>query len=133
MERIELVELIEDEASKLSPRGGALWEQLELSIESTAPEVATPATTSPAATEEIEVIERMAELPESEQGVVERLMELLAGLRSSDFAESRERPGEPFRNQAVIIAAGLKDRREGRQIDPDMTPEGAAARLRDPG
>jgi hypothetical protein len=110
--------------------GGALWEQLEFSIESTAPEEATPATTPPPTTEEIE---RMAELPESEQGVVERLMELLAGLRSSDFAESRERPGEPIRNQAVIIAARLKDRREGRQIDPDTTPEGAAARLRVPG
>jgi hypothetical protein len=75
----------------------------------------------------------MAELPDSEQGIIERLMELLAGLRSSDHAETRGQPSEPSRNQAVILAAALKDRREGRLIDPDMTPERAVARLREPG
>jgi hypothetical protein len=33
----------------------------------------------------------------------------------------------------VIVAAGIKDRSEGRMIDPDVTPEQAVARLREPG
>ena len=131
--RLELVELIEGEVAKLSPQGRELWERLELYTETSAPEEAAPETLAPPAPEEVEVIERMPELPEQEQGILEALMELLAGLRSSDYAENQGQPGEPRRNQAVILAAGLKDRREGRQIDPDMTPERAAARLREPG
>ena len=133
MTRDELIGLIEGEDAKLSPAGRQLWEKLELSVEATAPEESTPATTPPPTAEEVEVIERMAELPEPERGIIERLMELHAGLRSSDFAESRGRPGEPIRNKAVILAAVLKDRSEGRMMDPDMTPERAAARLRDSG
>ncbi len=133
MDRLELVELIEGEAAKLSPRGRELWEALELSLESSAPEEATPATVPPPTPEEDAIIRRMAELPEPEQGVLGRLMELMAGLHSSDHAESQGRPGEPSRDQAVILAAGLKDRQEGRRIDPDMTPEQATARIREPG
>jgi hypothetical protein len=33
---------------------------------------------------------------------------------------------------AVTGAAGLKDRYEARMIDPEMTPEQALARLREP-
>lgn len=133
MDRLELVELIEGETAKLSPKGRELWETLELTVESTAPEEATPATLPPPTPEEAEIVERMAELPDSEQGIIERLMELLAGLRSSDYAETHGQPSEPRRNQAVILAAGLRDGREGQQIDPDMTPELAVARLREPG
>jgi hypothetical protein len=131
--RIELVELIEGEVAKLSPRGLELWERLELHVEATAPEDATPETLTPPDREQLELADRMAELPRAEQSILERLMELLAGLRSSDFAESRGRPGEQHRNMAVIVAAGIKDRSEGRQINPDTTPEQAAARLREPG
>jgi hypothetical protein len=133
VDRIELVELIEGETTKLSPRGRELWERLELHVESTAPEEATPDTLPPPDHEQLDIADRMAELPRAEQGILERLIELMAGLRSSDYAESRGQPGEPRRNQAVIIAASIKDRREGRQVNPDMTPEQAAARLRDPG
>jgi hypothetical protein len=133
VDNLTLVELIEREAAKLSPRGRELWERLELHIESSAPEEATPETVLPPDPEQVEITERMvADLPWPEQGVIERLMALLAGLRSSDYAESHGQPGEPHRNQAVILAAGLKDRQEGLQIDPDMTPERAVARLREP-
>jgi hypothetical protein len=131
--RVELVELIESEAAKLSPRGRELWERLELHVESSAPEEATPETLPPPGHEQVEISQRMAELPWPEQGILERLMELLAGLHSSDCAEHRGQPGEPRRSMAVIVAAGIKDRQEGRQIDPDMTPEQAAARLTEPG
>jgi hypothetical protein len=133
VDRQTLVELVEGEAAKLSPRGRELWERLELRGEITALEEATPETLPPPDTEELEVFERMAELPVQEQGVLERLMELLAGLRSSDRAEAHGRPSDRLRNLAVIVAVGLKDRREGRQIDPDMTPERAVARLQEPG
>ena len=33
MDRITLVELIEDETAKLSPRGRALWEEMETLVE----------------------------------------------------------------------------------------------------
>jgi|SRR5215210_1603023 len=128
--RDELIELIEGEDAKLSLAGRELWEKLELMVQS-APEEATSATTPPPPPEQVEAIERMAALPEFEQGVLERLMELHRGLYSSDYAENHGQPGEPRRNLAVIVAAGLKDRREGRQIDPDMTPERAALRLRE--
>jgi hypothetical protein len=111
-----------------------LWERLELHIGTTAPEEATTETLSPPDAEQNEVVERMvAELPEQEQAVLERLMELLSGLRSSDYAEAHGQPSDRPRNLAVIVAVGLKDRREGRQIDAYMTPERAVSRLQEPG
>jgi hypothetical protein len=133
VDRLTLVELIEGEVAKLSPRGRELWERLELHTETSAPEEATSETRPPPGREQVEISQRMAELPWPEQGILEQLMELLAGLHSSDYAERRGQPGEPRRNMAVIVAAGIKDRSEGRQIAPDMTPEQAAARLRESG
>ena len=131
VDRVTLVELIEGEVAKLSPRGRDLWERLELHTEITAPEEATPETLPPPDSEEIDVANRMAELPWQEQGILHGLMELSAGLHYSQHAERRGQPGERSRNRAVILAAGIKDRYEGRQIDPDMTPEQAVARLRE--
>src|SRR5215212_7948379 len=128
--RLELVELIEGEGAKLSLRGRGLWERLQLRIEAEAPEEATPETLSPPDPEEVEIAGLMATLPLQEQGILERL---LAGLRSSDYAEAHGQPSESSRDQAVMFAAGLKDGQEGRQIDLDMTPQQAAARLREPG
>lgn len=134
VDRLTLVELIEGEASKLSPSGRELWERLELHVESSAPEEATPATMPPTDSEQVEIADSMVQLPWQERSILERLMELFAGLHSSDYAEKqRGLPGDPARNRAVILAAGLKDRSEGRQIDPDMTPERAVARLKEPG
>ena len=131
--RLELVELIEGEVSKLSPRGRGLWERLELHVETEAPEEATPATLPPPDPEQVEIGRLMGELPLREQGILERLMELLAGLHSSDYAERRGQPGEPGRDEAVLAAAGIKDHHMGRRIDPDRTPEQAVARLRELG
>ena len=128
----ELVEIIEGKDAKLSLVGRELWEALELMTRS-APEEATPVTTPPPTSEEHETIRRMAELPESEQGILARLMELHAGLYSSEFAENRGGDGGPRRDHAVILAAALKDRQDGRQGHPDITPSHAAARLREPG
>ncbi len=133
MDRLELVELIEGEAAKLSQRGRQLWEALELTLETSAPLEATPGTLPPPAPEEEKIVYRMAELPEPEQGILERLMELMAGLYGADHAESLGQPGEPPRDEAVILAAVLRDRREGRKIALDMTPAQAVARIREPG
>jgi hypothetical protein len=78
----------------------------------------------------VEIGRLMGELPLREQGILERLMELLAGLHSSDYAEKR---GEPDRDEAVLVAANIKDHHMGRRIDPDRTPEQAVARLRELG
>ena len=131
--RLELVALIEGEVSKLSPRGRDLWERQALHVETKAPEKATPATLPPPDAEQVEIGRLMGELPLREQGILERLMELLAGLHSSDYAEKRGQPGEPDRDEAVLAAAGIKDHHMGRQIDPDRTPEQAVARLRELG
>ena len=128
--RLELVELIEGEVSKLSPRGRGLWECLEPHVETEAPEEATPATLPPPDPEQVEIGRLMRELPLREQGILERLMELLAGLHISDYAEKR---GQPGRDEAVLAAAGIKDHQMGRRIDPDRTPEQAVARLRELG
>jgi hypothetical protein len=77
VDRLSLVELIEGETAKLSPRGRGLWERLELHTEALAPEEATPATLPPPDSEQDEVIQRMAKLPWPEQDIIERLMELL--------------------------------------------------------
>jgi hypothetical protein len=133
VQRIELVELIEGETAKLSPRGRELFETVELWAEG-APEEGAAATMPPPSLEMVAVIRRISEeLPLEEQAIIDRTMELSAGLRRSDFEERRGKPGEPQRDRAVISAAGIKDRKAGRQIDPYMTPERAAARLREPG
>ncbi len=128
-----MVELIEGEVAKLPPQARQLWEALELALETSAPLEATPGTLPPPDPEEETIVFQMAELPEPEQGILERLMELMAGLYGADHAESLGQPGEPHRDEAVILAAGLRDRREGRKIDPDMTPAQAVARIREPG
>ena len=65
--RLELVELIEGEVSKLSPRWRGLWERLELHVETEAPEEATPATLPPPDPEQVEIGRLMGELPLREQ------------------------------------------------------------------
>ncbi len=95
------------------------------------PEEATPASLPPPDPEQVEIGRLMGELQLREQGILERLMELLAGLHISDYAEKRGQPGEPGRDEAVLAAAGIKDHHRGRRIDPDRTPEQAVARLRE--
>jgi len=132
--RIELVELIEEQASKLSPQGRELWKELEPIAELIAPEEATPETLPPPTPEQVETVGRTFELTEAEQHIIEQLMELVVGLRSSDLAQNQGSLGEPSRNRAVIVAASLKvkDRRESERVMKPMTTEQAVARLREP-
>ena len=126
MDRIRLIELMEDEAARLSPEGRELWEEWEFLVES-APELESRMA------REYEITEQIFELPIPEQIVISRLAELLAGLRRSDEAEGRGESGEEHRVRDVIQAAWLKDQEEGRTIDPDMTLDQAVARLKEHG
>jgi hypothetical protein len=122
MDRITLVELIEGETAKLSPRGRELWEEMEALVELSPEE-------KDATTEQAEIVHRIVELPFLEQHAIDRLMELRAGLYESDKREERGETGEGLRERSVILAAQLKDRSEGHQINSDMTVEQAIARL----
>jgi hypothetical protein len=66
-----------------------------------------------------------------EQFVVSRLAELVAALRRSEEAERRGEPGDEDRVRGAINAAMLKDREEGRTVDPNMTLERAIIRLKE--
>jgi hypothetical protein len=126
LDKLRLIELIEGEAARLSPEGRELWEQWEFLVES-APEVESRMA------REYEIMERIFGLPLPEQVVTSRLAELLAGLRNAEEAEGRGGSGEEHRIRGVIQAAMLKDREEGRTIDPGMTLDQAIARLKEHG
>lgn len=126
MERLGLIEIMEREAVGLSPEGRPLWEELEL-LAVSAPELESRMS------REYEISERIFDLPASEQGLLARLARLLSGLREGDEAEGRGESGEEHRVRGVSDAARIKDRYEGRPVDPDMTPEQAIARLEEDG
>jgi hypothetical protein len=126
LDKLRLIELIEGEAARLSPEGRELWEQWEFLVES-APELESRMA------REYEIMERIFGLPLAEQVVTSRLAELLAGLRNAEEAEGRGESGEEHRIRGVIQAAMLKDREEGRTIDPGMTLDQAIARLKEHG
>ena len=90
MDRITLVELIEDETAKLSPRGRALWEEMETLVELSPEEQAS-------LHERTDIVNRRVLLSPLEQGVLDRLMELRAGLYESDRHEERGESGEGHR------------------------------------
>ncbi len=124
MDRLRLVELIEGEAAKLSPAGKELWEELEVLVEISPPE-------EDMMLQQARIAERMSYLPPPDQIAINLLTELHAGLYESYDAERRGESGEVPRDQSVIRAAMLKDRDEGRQVDPYRTLEQAIARLKD--
>jgi len=123
VDRITLVELIEDETAKLSPRGRELWEEMETLVELSPEEQAS-------LHERTDIVNRLVLLSPLEQGVLHRLMELRAGLYESDRQEERGESGEGHRVRSVILAAKLKDISEGGHGDLDMTVEQAVARIR---
>jgi hypothetical protein len=127
MDRLELVELIEGQAARLTPEGRDLAQSMELLAE------VPPG--GPFATQETQRVQadEAWDLPPRDRNILERLLMLWEGLERSDAAERRGEPGGRYRDMAVTGAAGLKDRNEGRMIDPDMTPEQALAGLREPG
>ncbi len=128
MDKIRLIELIETQTARLSPEGRELWEQMEFLRES----ILNPADESRMA-REYEIMEQIFELPAPEQFLTSRLAELVGGLRKSEKAEEQGESGYEHRVRSVINAAWLKDRQEGRSIDPNMTLDRALARLQEPG
>ena len=127
MGRLALVELIEDQAARLTPEGRDLAQRMELLAEAPPGGQAATYDTQRAQADDA------WDLPPLDRNILERLLMLWEGLERSDVAEHRGEPGERYRDMAVSGASGLKDRHEGQMIDPDMTPEQAAARLREPG
>jgi hypothetical protein len=127
MDRLALVELIEDQAARLTPEGRDLAQRMELLTE------APPG--GPFGTQQTQraQADEVWDLPPRERNILERLLMLGEGLERSDAAERQGQPGERYRHMAIIGAAGTKDRSESRTIDPDMTAEQAVARLRGPG
>ena len=126
MDKVRFIELIEGETTRLSPEGRGLWEELEFLRES----IPDPADEGRMA-REYDIMERIFELPMPEQFLVSRLAELVTALRRSEEMERRGEPGEADRVRGVINAAMLKDREEGRRVDPNMTLERAIVRLKE--
>ena len=129
MDRLEMVELIEGLAAKLTPEGRDLAERMELLAE-------TPLAPDHRATYAAQraQADEAWDLPSSlDRSIIERLHVLWEGLERSDGAARREKSGARYRDMAVVVAAGIKDRSEGRMVDPDMSPAKAVSRLREPG
>jgi hypothetical protein len=124
VDRIRLIELIEGQAARLSAEGRDLWEELEFLRESM-PDPEEPSRMA----REYDIMERIFELPLSEQFLTSRLAELVAALRGAEEAERRGESGDSHRARGVINAAMLKDREQGRRIDARMTLGRAVARL----
>lgn len=124
MDRIRLIELIEDQTARLSAESRGLWEELEFLRES----IPDPEDHSRMA-REYDVMERIFELPVPEQFLTSQLAELVAALRRADEAESRGESGDDHRTRGVINAAMLKDMEEGLPIYPHMTLGRAISRL----
>ena len=138
MDRLTLVELIEEEMAKLSPEALKLWEELDASLYTTSPEE-EPAFIK---RREAEIIGRMDRLAEADRRVMDVLSELRAGLYESDSSERRGDPSQWHRDKCVIGASLIKkdpeERGEGDPLPP-MAPnevlnravEQALARLRE--
>ena len=137
VDRLSLVELIEEKKAKLSAEALMLWEELDASFYMS-PEVEPVFIKR----REVEIIDRMEELPEADQHIVEVLSELRAGLYESDSSERRGDPSQWHRDKYVIGASLIKDPDERGEGDPLPTPmrpeevsnravEQALARLRE--
>jgi hypothetical protein len=133
VDRLSLVELIEAEKAKLSPEAKKLWEELDASLYMSPQE--EPAFIK---RREVEIIERMEQLPEADQHSVNVLSELRAGLDESDSSERRGDPAQWHRDKGVIYASVIKDREERGRGDPQPPKEDlgqivdqALARLRE--
>lgn len=132
VDRLTLVELIEAEKAKLSPEALEVWRDAEISVY-LRPEGAA---LSP---HEKTIMERMDQMPEEDQYIINVLTELRVGLYESDDAERRGEPSQPLRDERVISASIIKDRHEpGVRVSPvhpdevrSRTVDQALARLRE--
>ena len=133
VDRLSLVELIEEEKAKLSPEALELWEELDASLYMSPQE--EPAFIK---RREVEIIGRMEELPEADQLIVNVLNELRAALDESDSSERQGEPAQWHRDKGVIGASLIKDREERGRRNPvppkedlGRMVEQALARLRE--
>ena len=133
VDRLSLVELIEAQKAKLSPEALELWEELDASLYISPEE--EPAFIK---RREVEIIDRMEELPEADQLIVNVLSELRAGLDESDSSGRRGDPAQWHRDKGVIGASLIKDREERGRGNPQPPKEDlgriveqALARLRE--
>jgi hypothetical protein len=76
-------------------------------------------------------MERIFDLPTSQQFLTGRLAELVSALRIAEEAERRGESGNEHRARGVIGAAMLRDRQKGRPVNPEMTLGEAIARLKE--
>jgi hypothetical protein len=130
VDRLELVEIIENQKAKLSPIGKELWDELDILVYMS-PEEENILQSRQVQKQQEDIAERMSYLPPYDQGVIRVLTEVRAGLYESDKESDAGASGEGRRIQAVLRAATIKDIAEGRQADPDITFEQAIARLRE--
>jgi hypothetical protein len=121
--RLTLVELIEAETAKLSREGREKWEDYNATVYLSNDDERIPSR------EQQVLYARMGQLPQSDKDVLERLKTLWGGLYQSDFDESRGKSGVKEREAAVIHAAHLKDRAEGRERASYMSLDDALDRL----
>lgn len=125
MDRLELVELIEAQKSKLSPQARGLWDEFDALINR------SNDARKPFIRQEHDVMRRIGNLPWSDKRILNPLRELRVGLYESDDAQSRGEPGEPYRVDSVLRAARFKDRDLGRAVEGHMTLEQAVDRLKE--
>jgi hypothetical protein len=125
VDRLELVELIEAQKSKLSPQARGLWDEFDALINR------SNDARKPFIRQEHDVMRRIGNLPWSDKRILNPLRELRVGLYESDDAESRGEPGEPYRVDSVLRAARFKDRDLGRAVEGHMTLEQAVDRLKE--
>ena len=149
MQRIELVELIEEEIDKLSPEGKEAWEELELRVHTTRLDMDLAEsmrifeeTGEPPEAGIIAIIGESGETPEDkdtiivpkeDEATITTLFWLWLGLPLADTEELLERSekAHEVRELFVIKAAQARDHFEGGQIDRDMTLQQALARLKE--
>jgi hypothetical protein len=101
VDRLELVEIIEDQKARLSQTGKELWDELDILVYMTPEEQNIQR-------QQEDIAERMSYLPLYDQGVIKVLTSVRAGLYASDKMEVAGESGEARRDQAVRIAANRK-------------------------
>jgi hypothetical protein len=79
VDRLELVEVIEDQKAKLSPKGKELWDELDILVY-----MAPEEENIQRHRQQEDIAELMSYLPLYDQGVIKVLTEVRAGLYASD-------------------------------------------------
>jgi hypothetical protein len=120
-DRIRLIEITEAHTARLSAEGTESWEELEF-LREAIPDPEEPTRMA----REYDIMERIFELPLSQQFITGRLAELVGGLRAAEEAKRRGEDGDGHRARGVIYAAMLKDREEGRPIHQPRSDNNAA-------